>query len=370
MAGICMDVTKRKLAEEKFRLVVEASPSAVVMVDQHGRIALVNTQTERMFGYHRDELIGQSVEVLVPQRFRDNHPMYRAGFLQQPRVRSMGAGRDLFAVRKDGSEFPVEIGLNPIESSEGLFVLSAILDISERKRAEQALKNTNEELEQKNREMEQFVYTVSHDLKSPLVTMMGFVGLLLEDLKAGRHEETIESAERIQRGAQRMSEMINDLLQLSRVGRVQNELEWVDVTALVHEIGADLAERMGEAGVVLRIQEEMPRVMADRTRLGEVFENLLTNAIKYAASGDAPQIVVGSVTMPGQIRFFVRDNGPGIEPKYHNRIFGLFQRLNTNQEGTGMGLTIVARIMQAHGGRCWVESTLGTGATFWLALPA
>jgi two-component system, LuxR family, sensor kinase FixL len=369
MTGICMDITERRLLEDRFRVAVEASPSAFVMVDSAGRINLVNSQSERIFGYTRSEMLGQVVEMLVPERFRGAHPHLRNRYHDQPTARAMGAGRDLYCLRKDGTEFPVEIGLSPIKMPEDTFVLSAIVDITERKRAEDAIKRVNEDLRQKNQEMEQFVYTVSHDLKSPIVTTMGFLGMLREDLETDDKEQMLDSIQRIERAAKRMSQLIDDLLQLSRIGRLFTEPEPVDVAALLHEMIDDLADRIDRAGAVVRVQPGMPVVMVDRKRFADVLENLITNALKYGCSMPEPVIEIGGCVEDGEVRFFVRDYGIGIAEEYHNQIFGLFQRLSNDQQGTGVGLAIVARVVEVHGGRVWVESIPGAGATFWIGLP-
>jgi two-component system, LuxR family, sensor kinase FixL len=363
------EISERERAEERFRMVVEASPSAAVMVDAQGTIALVNTQAQELFGYEPGELIGQSIERLVPERSREHHPDFRRGFFAHPAARPMGAARELYGRRKDGSEFPVEIGLNPIETPEGLMVLSAILDVTERQRTEMALREVNRTLREKNREMEQFVYTVSHDLKSPLVTILGFVGVLNEDVADGRLDEVERSVERIERAARHMSDLIGDLLELSRIGRASHTLMEIDIGTVVRQVLDRVEEQVAAAGVQVELQEPLPRVMADRSRIAQVFENLLTNAIKYGSCGPSPSIQIGAETAAHEVRLFVRDNGPGIEPEYHEKIFGLFQRLDTRQEGTGVGLALVARVMDVHGGRVWVESAAGQGATFWLAFP-
>ena len=243
------------------------------------------------------------------------------------------------------------------------------VNIAERKQAEQALRDVNRELLERNQEMEQFVYTVSHDLKSPLVTAIGFVGLLKEDLAEGRMDDVQDSLQRLDRATRRMSELIDDLLHLSRIGRAPQQLSEVDVRALVHELKDELSDRLQDAGATLSIAEHMPPVQADRSRLVEVFEKLLNNAIKYGCQGSQSQIEVGAEQREGHWIYYVRDNGPGIEPQFHHKIFRLFQRLHSMQEGTGVGLAIVARVMQVHGGRAWVESQPGCGATFCLSFP-
>jgi PAS domain S-box-containing protein len=378
MTGICMDVTERRRAEERFREAVEGSPIGKVIVDSADRIVLVNASTEKLFGYLRSELIGQSVDMLVPEKIRELYRNDGAAYFSMAGSRPMDTASDLYGRRKDGSDVPIEIGLNPIHTPEGPCVLISIIDITERKRFEQALRETNAELIRRTKEVEQFVYTVSHDLKSPLVTTLGFVGMMKQDLAAGDQDQLLDSLGRIERAAQRMNELIEDLLQLSRIGRLRHDPEIVDVVQLVRQIGDDLAERLEQAGALLVIQEPMPPIMGDRARLVEVFENLLVNAIKYGccrpegatqSDGQAervPRIVVGSRTVAGETRFFVEDNGPGIDLRFHQRIFGMFQRLGNDQPGTGVGLAIVERIMQVHNGRVWVESEPGRGATFWL----
>ncbi|MGE0760774.1 MAG: ATP-binding protein, partial [Pirellulaceae bacterium] len=238
------------------------------------------------------------------------------------------------------------------------------------KRAEEEIRRINKELQKRNDEMQQFVYTISHDLKSPLVTCKGFMGLMKEDALAGRWDVVLDSVGRIERAIQRMGDLIEDLLQLSRIGVIRNEPEDVDVGQMVRAIADELADRLHHAGATLRVHEPLPHVIADRVRLAEVFENLLSNAIKYGCRGENGRIEIGGLTAAHEIRFYVRDHGPGIAKEFHRKIFGLFQRLESNQEGTGVGLAAVARIMETHGGRSWVESAPGQGATFWIAFPA
>lgn len=357
-------------SEEVFHAIVESAPTAVVMIDPSGDIALVNAETERLFGYTRKELVGKPVEILVPRRFRSEHPEFRQQYLQRPATRRMGAGRDLYGKRKDGTEVPVEIGLNPIEAEEGIFVLSAIVDITERQRTEREIRRINSELMRKNEEIQQFVYTVSHDLKSPLVTCKGFVGVAREDLKDGLLEDVESSLARIEHATDRMSQLIKDLLQLSRIGTIRNEPEEIDVDQLVRSAISDLSARIDEVKAAVSVRNGLPRVVADRVRLAQVFENLLTNAVKYGSRTDRPEITIEGCVDAGEILYCVRDNGPGIAPQFHERIFGLFERLESDTDGTGVGLAAVARIMDAHGGRAWVESEVGQGAAFWLAFPA
>lgn len=232
------------------------------------------------------------------------------------------------------------------------------------------IQRSNAELHARNHEMEQFVYTVSHDLKSPLVTISGFVGLLEEDIAAGNTEGIHESTEHLKRASAKMSELIDDLLRLSRIGRAAMNYGWVDANAIVDEVVDEMQGRLEQAGAVVDVQPDLPAAWSDRTYIAQVFDNLLTNAVKYGCPAPGCRIAVGGEQRGGEVRYFVRDQGPGIEPQYHERVFGLFHRLDNQAEGTGVGLAIVARIAELHGGRAWVESAPGRGATFWFSLAA
>jgi two-component system sensor kinase FixL len=356
-------------SEQRFWAVVEAAPAGLLLVDAQGRIILVNAETERLFGYHRDELLGQEVELLVPERFRERHPEYRTRYLNNPEPRKMEDRRELFGLRKDGSEFPIEIGLTPIHAEKRVFVLSAIVDITQRKKSGEEIRRINAQLRERNEELQQFVYTVSHDLKSPLVTCKGFVGMLRRDLEDGQWDNLGSSLDRIEAATVRMGRCIEDLLYLSRIGTIRNQPEEVDVSSLAAVVVEDMEEAVRRAGARVLVEESLPAAWADRERLREVLENLVGNAIKYGCDGPEPAIHVGGEEDGRETRYFVRDNGKGIAKEHHQRIFGLFQRLESDKNGTGIGLAAVARIAQVHGGRAWVESELHQGATFWISLP-
>ncbi|MCG3130619.1 MAG: Adaptive-response sensory-kinase SasA [Phycisphaerae bacterium] len=368
--AILRDIRERKRAEERFRIAVEAAPSATVMTDAQGRILLINAQTETMFGYQREELLGNAVETLVPRRFREAHPQFRGAFFADPHARPMGAGRDLYGLHKDGHEFPVEIGLNPIRTDEGLVVLASIVDITERKRAEASLQSAHDELLRRNEEMEQFTYTVSHDLKSPLVNLQGFAAYLARDVEAGRTDRIIEFTGHITHAVGKMRETIDALLEISRAGRVSSDAKPVHVRRLVDDWVTAHAESIARAGASVLVASESPVISFDPARLHEVLDNLLTNALKYGCPSPGGRIEVGWERRGGEIRFFVRDHGPGIAPHHHKRIFELFQRLHRHPEGTGVGLSLVKRVIEHHRGRVWVESEEDRGACFWFSLPA
>ncbi len=364
-----VDITERKKQEEKFRTIVESVPNGIIMVDTTGSITLSNSEAEKMFGYGRGELLGKKVEALVPMRYQGNHPADRDRFIDHPQKRQMGAGRDLAGLKKDGTEIPVEIGLNPIDTPDGRYILASILDISERKAIDDKLHLAYEEVQQKNQEMEQFVYTVSHDLKAPLVTSMSFMGFLKEDIDRQQFSEVTDSLQRLEKAHRRMQELINDLLQVSRIGRMELHYEEVAVQAVLNEVAENAAEHFRAQHAKFEPAPDLPVIPADRKRLAQVLENLIGNALKYASDTGDPLIQVLWKDAGHEVHVCVKDNGPGIEPEYHRKIFGLFQRLDSSKEGTGVGLTIVSRIMQLHGGSVWVQSELGQGSEFWLAFP-
>ena len=235
--------------------------------------------------------------------------------------------------------------------------------------AAESLGRHNAELKHKNEEMEQFTYAVSHDLKSPLVTCMGLIDCLKEDLAAGDEARVQEWLERLQRSVTRMEANINDLLDLSRAGRARHEPGEIDLNRLVGQVADDLGPRAARIGARVRIEPNLPRVYGDPLRITEVVENLLANALKYGCDYHDPRVVIGARRLDDETRLYVRDNGQGIDPRYHDKVFGLFQRLDRQVDGTGVGLALVAKIMEVHGGRVWVESEPGKGATFWLAFP-
>ena len=355
--------------EKKLRIVLESIPNGIIMVDRSGCIVLANPEVEKMFGYDPGELIGSPVEKLVPGRFRDSHPKYRNRFIGHPTKRKMGEGRDLTGQRKDGSEIPVEIGLNHVQTDEGMFIVASVVDITERKGIEDKLHLAYEEVQQKNHEMEQFVYTVSHDLKAPLVTSMSFIGFLREDLQEQRMDDVLDSLDRLEKAHGKMQSLLQDLLQLSRVGRMELEPEMLDLKQVISDISDFASAKQNGWRFELEIQSGAPSFWGDRKRVLQVFENLISNASKYGITETSRKIQVIWQENESEIRFAVKDFGPGIDPQYHKKIFGLFQRLSNDKEGTGVGLAIVSRVMQMHGGRAWVVSSPGKGAEFWISFP-
>lgn len=370
------DALQQKQSEEKFRGLLEAAPDSMVVVDQRGIIQLVNSQTEKLFGYDRSEIIGQSVETLVPEHLRQKHVLHREGYYVEHPARPMGIGLELFGRRKDGSEFPVEISLSPLELGEDLLVSAAIRDVTQRKLIEMNIQKLNQDLRQRaselenaNKELETFAYSVSHDLRAPLRTIDGFSLALMEDYANQLPDEGHDYLMRIRTAAQRMAQLIDDLLNLSRVSRAEMEPVPINLSSLAHNVIRDLRQSQPQRIVEVMISPEMI-ARGDQRLMRVVLENLLGNAWKFSSKQEYARIEFGTEGANQKRTYFVRDNGAGFDMVYANKLFGTFQRLHANAEfpGIGIGLAIVQRIIHRHGGRVWAEGAVDKGATFYFTL--
>jgi PAS domain S-box-containing protein len=371
------DISVRKLAEThlaqmegRYRGLLEAAPDAMVVVNVAGEIVLLNVRAEKEFGYSRDELVGQKVKNIIPQGFAERIIADGTRSAAEALAQQIGTGIELLGRRKDGSEFPIEIMLSPLESAEGVLVTSAIRDISVRKKSDEHLVKTVGELKRSNDELQQFAYVSSHDLQEPLRMVSSYTQLLAKRYKGRLDSDADEFIAFAVDGCDRMQGLIRDLLAYSRAGTNGKALREISSEKALKMALTNLRATVEQSGAVVT-HESLPAIRIDETQLTQVFQNLVGNAIKYRRV-ESPQVhVSASKTGGNEWIFSVRDNGLGIDPQYFDRIFILFQRLHGREEfeGTGIGLAICKKILERLGGRIWVESQPEKGSTFCFALP-
>ncbi|MBI3165245.1 MAG: PAS domain S-box protein [Chloroflexi bacterium] len=375
IVGAVQDITEQKEAEKKLResllqqsAILNNIPDTAWLKDLEGRYIAVNNEFLRISKRAEEEVIGKTdpevwSEQIAGYNSGDDGEVIRAGMSKSVEEKQVdGAGR----------EYWVEIIKTPIRDKQGtvIGVTGIARNITNHKQQELEQTRLIAELEAKNAELERFTYTVSHDLKSPLVTINGFLGYIENGARSGKTEQVSRDLNRIREAVDKMQTLLNDLLELSRVGRIVNKPATAGFGSIVQGAIAQVQGSIQSRGAAVEFMDGGHMVFGDRVRLMEVIQNLLENAVKFMGDQPAPAIRIGSFAGPGgEIIFFVEDNGIGIEPQYQERIFGLFNKLDTNTEGTGIGLALVKRIIEVHNGRIWLESQPGRGSTFYFTLP-
>jgi PAS domain S-box-containing protein len=364
------DLTESKESAVKYRGLLEAAPDAMVVVNSAGVIVLLNVQTEKQFGYSRDELVGQEVKNIIPQGFAERLIADGTRSAAEALAQQIGTGIELTGLRKDGTEFPIEIMLSPLESPEGILVTAAIRDITERNKSDEHLVKTVAELKRSNDDLQQFAYVSSHDLQEPLRMVASYTQLLGKRYKGRLDSNADEFIAFAVDGCNRMQGLIQDLLAYSRAGTAGKPLCDVSSEDALKRALSNLRMTIEQSGAVVSY-DPLPTIRTDETQLTQVLQNLVGNAIKYRRA-EVPRVHISSAKNgENEWIFSVRDNGLGIAPQYFERIFVLFQRLHGRNEfeGTGIGLAICKKVLERLGGRIWIESQPEKGSTFYFALP-
>jgi PAS domain S-box-containing protein len=391
------DPTQSSESDAKYRGLLEAAPDAMVVVNQSGEIVLLNVQAEKQFGYRRDELLGQKVKNIIPEGFAERLIADGTRSAAEALAQQIGTGIELLGRRKDGSQFPIEIMLSPLESAEGILVTAAIRNISVRKKSEEhsaklenqavSLQRTRDELElrvvertkelavavqvleRSNLELKQFAYVASHDLQSPLRSISGFVQLLKLEYEGKLDEQAQDWIRRTVQSIAQMQTLIRDLLSYSRVDARSRPFEQTRFPDIVNDAMALLDSSIHDSGGQVTVGE-LPAIMCDRSQMVQLIQNLIGNGLTY--HGDLPPHIHVSAERSGKEWIFsVRDNGIGIDSNHYEQIFEIFKRLHDQTEypGTGIGLAVCRRVVERHGGRIWVKSDPGQGSTFYFTIP-
>lgn len=368
------DISTRKEAERalqeseaRMRAIVDTAVDAIVTIDEHGIIERFNPAAERLFGYAKMEVAGKNISSLMPSPYREMHDGYLARYLQTGEKKIIGIGREVVGLRKDGSVFPMELAVAEMRLGERRMFTGMVRNIAERKQAEERDAQLMREITSANEELTNFAYVVSHDLKAPLRAIGSLADWLTTDYADKFDDDGKEHMRLLINRVHRMSSLIDGILQYSRVGRVREAVIDVDLNRLLRDVVDMLAP---PAHIAVTIDASLPVIRIEPTRIEQVFQNLISNGIKYMDKTNGT-IHVGCRAEGSNWRFSVADNGPGIESRHFERIFQLFQTLAPRDrvESTGVGLALVKKIVEMYGGQVSIKSTPGAGSTFSFALP-
>lgn len=350
--------------------IVNTVLDGVIVIDTHGVVQCFNPAATRIFGYAPEEVIGENVKMLMPEPYRAEHDAYVSNYIDTGERKVIGIGREVSGRRKDGSVFPMELGVNEMRVGDERHFVGTIRDITERKNAETRIAEYVAALQQSNQELDEFAYIASHDLKEPLRGLSTNAAFLKEDQGDWLNPDGIRRLDRIMFLAGRMEQLVNDLLYFSRLGRQELAVQPTDLNEVVVEIAELVKMAEQERKVRIVISDPLPTIICDRPRITELFRNLVSNAIKYNDKQEK-RVEVGCTAEEGRTVFHVRDNGIGIAPHFHDEIFRIFKRLNSEDDevkGTGVGLTFVRKIVERHGGSIWLKSEPGEGTCFFFTL--
>lgn len=380
--AVQQELVGRKRLEEQFRNLLELAPQAIVVIDESGKILLINSETEKLFGYTREELLMQPVEILMPDRFRDKHPKHRTNYFVDPKIRPMGMGLELYGRRKDGSEFSLEIGLSPLLTETDTWVIAAIQDITDRREREKQLREAKRAAEDANQAKSQFLAAMSHELRTPLNAIIGFSEILVDQTFGPLNDKQSRQVNNILTSGRHLLQLINDILDIAKIeaGHMQLDLSQFDVGTTLRDIQAIVKTLANKKNITLTIEVEssIPRVTGDQSKFKQILHNLLSNAIKFTHEGG--KVTVRAMVekkggaLPSDVKISVIDSGIGIKAEDQERIFMEFEQVDSSyarkQQGTGLGLALTRKLVELHGGRVWVESEgEGRGSTFSFQIP-
>lgn len=355
-------------AIETYRAVFDSSPDGIIIADQSGIICKVNNHIVNLFGYKKDELLGQNIDLIIPKKYHSDHSQHLSNYALNPVHREMGAQKELWGIRKDGTEIMVEISLSSIQLHDRVLFSAAIRNVSEKKKIEKAMKLQYKQLQMQNHELEQFAFISSHDLQEPLNSIMSFAELLQTEYTPKLDQDAATYLNYIILSSKRMSDLINGLLVYSRIGK-ERKLTSIDCNQLIADILNDMSQSISQSKAIIKV-DTLPIVNGYNIELRQLFQNLISNAIKYVAKGVSPSLNISATKKEKEWLFAISDNGIGILKEDQEKIFTIFKRLHNRNDypGSGIGLSYCKKIVDLHEGAIWVDSNINKGSVFYFTL--